>query len=121
MKAHQVRSLTADQLDDELIKLKKEQFNLRFQAASGQLENTARVRQIRRDIARIYTIARQAPPQEGAVKVKAPAEPKAKPAAAKPKAKAKAKAKAATEPKKIKTTRAKPKAAKAKAKAKAKG
>jgi large subunit ribosomal protein L29 len=119
MKAHQVRSLTADQLDDELIKLKKEQFNLRFQAASGQLENTARVRQIRRDIARIYTIARQAPPQEGAVKVKAPAEPKAKPAAAKPKAKAKAKA--ATEPKKIKTTRAKPKAAKAKAKAKAKG
>ena len=57
MKAHQVRSLTADQLDDELIKLKKEQFNLRFQAASGQLENTARVRQIRRDIARIKTIA----------------------------------------------------------------
>ncbi|MGH6885935.1 MAG: 50S ribosomal protein L29, partial [Geminicoccales bacterium] len=51
MKAHQVRSMTPDQLDDELIKLKKEQFNLRFQAASGQLENTARVRQIRRDVA----------------------------------------------------------------------
>jgi large subunit ribosomal protein L29 len=62
MKAHQVRSLTVDQLDDELIKLKKEQFNLRFQAASGQLENTARVRQIRRDISRIKTIARQKKP-----------------------------------------------------------
>ena len=78
MKAHQVRSLTIDQLDDELIKLKKEQFNLRFQAASGQLENTARVRQIRRDVARIKTIARQQPQPEGAVKIKAPAEPKAK-------------------------------------------
>ena len=71
MKAHQVRSMTADQLGDELIKLKKEQFNLRFQAASGQLENTARVRQIRRDIARIKTIARQQPQAEGAVKIKA--------------------------------------------------
>jgi len=113
MKAHQVRSLTIDQLDDELIKLKKEQFNLRFQAASGQLENTARVRQIRRDVARIKTIARQAPQPEGAVKIKAPAEPKAKPAA-------KTKAKAAAKPKttKKKTT---PKAAKARAKAKAKG
>jgi len=113
MKAHQVRSLTIDQLDDELIKLKKEQFNLRFQAASGQLENTARVRQIRRDVARIKTIARQAPQPEGAVKIKAPAEPKAKPAA-KTKAKAVAKPKTTTK----KTT---PKAAKARAKAKAKG
>ena len=118
MKAAQVRGFTPDQLGDELIKLKKEQFNLRFQAASGQLENTARVRQIRRDIARIKTIARQAPNAEGAVKIKAAPEPKAKPAAAKPKAKAKAKP--ATEPK-TKTTRPKPKAAKAKAKAKAKG
>jgi len=59
MKGSQVRDLTVDQLDDELVKLKKEQFNLRFQAASGQLENTARVRQIRRDIARIKTVARQ--------------------------------------------------------------
>jgi large subunit ribosomal protein L29 len=98
MKAHQVRSLTADQLDDELIKLKKEQFNLRFQAASGQLENTARVRQIRRDLARIFTIARQTPPAEGATKTKVPAEPKAKPVPAKAKAKVKAKAKAAAEP-----------------------
>ena len=55
MKASEVRDLTPDQLDDELIKLKKEQFNLRFQKATGQLENTARFRQIRRDIARIKT------------------------------------------------------------------
>ena len=59
MKAAQVRGMTLDQLNDELVKLKKEQFNLRFQAASGQLENTARVRKIRRDIARIQTITRQ--------------------------------------------------------------
>ncbi|MGD0531971.1 MAG: 50S ribosomal protein L29 [Methyloceanibacter sp.] len=59
MKAGQVRAMTQDQLNDELVKLKKEQFNLRFQAASGQLENTARVREIRRDIARIKTITRQ--------------------------------------------------------------
>ena len=58
MKA-QVRGMTLDQLNDALVKLKKEQFNLRFQAASGQLENTARVRKIRRDIARIQTITRQ--------------------------------------------------------------
>ena len=58
MKAAELRDKTPDQLDDELIKLKKEQFNLRFQAASGQLENTSRVRQVRRDIARIMTIAR---------------------------------------------------------------
>jgi len=59
MKAGEIRDMTLDQLDDQLAKLKKEQFNLRFQAASGQLENTARVRQVRRDIARIKTIARQ--------------------------------------------------------------
>ena len=59
MKAADVRAMTVDQLDDEVLKLKKEQFNLRFQAASGQLENTARVRQIRRDIARIKTIVAQ--------------------------------------------------------------
>ena len=51
--------MTPDQLDDELLKLKKEQFNLRFQRATGQLENTARVREVRRDIARIKTIAAQ--------------------------------------------------------------
>jgi large subunit ribosomal protein L29 len=59
MKAAQIRGMTLDQLSDELVKLKKEQFNLRFQAASGQLENTARVRVIKRDIARINTITRQ--------------------------------------------------------------
>jgi large subunit ribosomal protein L29 len=59
MKAGEVHDMTVDQLNDQLVKLKKEQFNLRFQAASGQLENTARVRQIRRDLARIRTVARQ--------------------------------------------------------------
>ena len=59
MKAGQVHEMTVDQLNDELVKLKKEQFNLRFQKATGQLENTARVRQIRRDIARIETIQRE--------------------------------------------------------------
>ena len=59
MKAGDMRNLTLDQLDDELVKLKKEQFNLRFQQASGLLENVARVRQVRRDIARIKTVARQ--------------------------------------------------------------
>jgi large subunit ribosomal protein L29 len=52
-----LRTMTLDQLDDELIKLKKEQFNLRFQRATGQLANTARVREVRRDIARIKTVA----------------------------------------------------------------
>ena len=78
MKAHEVRGLTHDQLGDELIKLKKEQFNLRFQAASGQLENTARVRQIKRDIARIQTISRQKPPAANEAKGTAKAKPKAK-------------------------------------------
>jgi large subunit ribosomal protein L29 len=59
MKAEELRHMTTDQLDDEVLKLKKEQFNLRFQRATGQLENTARVRQVRRDIARIKTIATQ--------------------------------------------------------------
>lgn len=59
MKAGEIRDMSLDQLDDQLTKLKREQFNLRFQAASGQLENTARVRQVRRDIARIRTIAHQ--------------------------------------------------------------
>ena len=59
MKADDVRAMTVDQLDDEVLKLKKEQFNLRFQKATGQIENTARVRQIRRDIARIKTSQQQ--------------------------------------------------------------
>lgn len=57
MKASDVRSKTPDELKDELVSLKKEQFNLRFQQATGQLENTVRMRQVRRDIARIQTIA----------------------------------------------------------------
>ena len=56
--AAEFSDLSLDQLDDQLAKLKKEQFNLRFQRASGQLENTARIRIIRRDIARIKTAAR---------------------------------------------------------------
>lgn len=56
MKPSEVRDMTPDQLADELLSLKKEQFNLRFQKATGQLENTSRVRQIRRDIARIKTM-----------------------------------------------------------------
>jgi large subunit ribosomal protein L29 len=55
--ASDLKMLTLDQLDDELLKLKKEQFNLRFQRATGQLENTSRVRVVRRDIARIKTVA----------------------------------------------------------------
>jgi large subunit ribosomal protein L29 len=56
MKAEDVRAKTIDELKDQLLQLKKEQFNLRFQKASGQLENTGRVREVRRDIARIKTI-----------------------------------------------------------------
>ncbi len=56
MKAEELRGQTRDQLTDQLVDLRKEQFNLRFQKASGQLENTARVRQVRRDIARIKTV-----------------------------------------------------------------
>jgi large subunit ribosomal protein L29 len=59
IKAEDIRAMTVDQMDDEVLKLKKEQFNLRFQRATGQLENTSRVREVRRDIARIKTIAQQ--------------------------------------------------------------
>ena len=67
MKATDLTGKTADELNESLLGLKKEQFNLRFQKASGQLENTARVRQVRRDIARIKTVLhakRQAEPKE---------------------------------------------------------
>jgi large subunit ribosomal protein L29 len=84
---------TPDQLTDELAKLKKEQFNLRFQRASGQLENTARIRVVRHDIARVLTVLRQkgasaSAIQPGAAAAK-PARAKAK--AAKPKAETKSK------------------------------
>ena len=57
MKASDLRMKTPDELSDELESLKKEQFNLRFQQATGQMENSARMRQVRRDIARIQTIS----------------------------------------------------------------
>ena len=59
MKASEARGMDVEKLDEEVLKLKKEQFNLRFQRATGQLENTSRVRQVRRDIARLKTIAQQ--------------------------------------------------------------
>jgi large subunit ribosomal protein L29 len=103
MKAADVRAMTIDQIDDEVLKLKKEQFNLRFQRATGQLENTARVRVIRRDIARLKTIGSQkragAPGPAPQAEATAPAEKKPKTTrtrsnvAAKPKAAAKPKMK----------------------------
>ena len=56
MKMAEIKDMTVYQLDDELLKLKKEQLNLRFQQASGQLENTARMREVRRTIARLKTV-----------------------------------------------------------------
>jgi large subunit ribosomal protein L29 len=59
MKASDLRDKTIDQLDDQLLELKKKQFNMRFLRASGQLENVAEIRQVRRDIARVKTVAQQ--------------------------------------------------------------
>lgn len=58
-KTSDIRDMTPDQLDDELVKLKREQFNLRFQKATGQLANTSRVRAVRRAVAKVKTVARQ--------------------------------------------------------------
>ncbi len=99
MKASDVRVMTVDQIDDEVLKLKREQFNLRFQRATGQLENTSRVREVRRDIARLKTIMRQK--RVGDLPATAPG------AAAKPKAKASTKR--APRAKAKPATRAKPK------------
>jgi len=101
MKVADVRAMTIDQLDDEVLKLKKEQFNLRFQRATGQLENTARVRIIRRDIARMKTIAAQkrAGAPEPAPKAEAAPAPAKKIRTAKPKAAAKPKSRAKTKSK----------------------
>jgi len=95
MKSADVRAMSLDQLDDEVLKLKKEQFNLRFQRATGQLENTSRVRVIRRDIARMKTIAAQKRVgAEPAVKAEAPkATRKKRTAQASTTAKSKARAK----------------------------
>ncbi len=66
LKTEDLRGRTVDELNDQLVALKKEQFNLRFQRASGQLENTARVRTVRRDIARIKTVLGQRQPAASA-------------------------------------------------------
>lgn len=59
MNAQELRDKTPDQLRDDLANLKKEAFNLRFQQATGQLENTARMRSVKRDVARVMTILNQ--------------------------------------------------------------
>ncbi len=59
MKVEDIRAMSADQMEDAILNLKKERFNLRFQRATGQLENTSRLREARRDIARIKTVAAQ--------------------------------------------------------------
>ena len=121
MGAEELRMKTEDQLKTDLAGLKKEAFNLRFQQANGQLENTARVRTVRRDIARIMTFLGQkaavtAPAAKPAVEAKPAPKAKAK-KAAKPKAEASEK-KAAKKPKTT-TPKAKKAAAKKTAKAKA--
>jgi large subunit ribosomal protein L29 len=100
-KVAEFRDRSQDQLSDELAKLKKEQFNLRFQRASGQLENTARFRVVRRDIARILTVLEQ----KGLAPLTAASKPAAKSAKAPAKKKAPAKA-AASKPAKKPAKRA---------------
>jgi large subunit ribosomal protein L29 len=87
MKIEDIRAMSLDQMDDEVLKLKKERFNLRFQKATGQLENTARVRLVRRDIALLKTVAAMKragaePAAAPKAKTKSPAKPKAKAKAA---------------------------------------
>ena len=122
MGAEELRMKTEDQLKGDLANLKKEAFNLRFQQANGQLENTARVRSVRRDIARIMTFLGQkaAATATSAPKPAAEAKPAAKAKvkkAAKPKAEASEK-KTAKKPK-TETPKAKKAAAKKTTKAKA--
>jgi large subunit ribosomal protein L29 len=108
MKTSDARAMTIDQIDDEVLKLKKEQFNLRFQRATGQLENTARVRVVRRDIARLKTIGaqkREGQEPQPAARRSAPSAPSE--AAAAPKAKAKSKL--AAKPKSKSTAKSKAK------------
>src|SRR5262245_33793977 len=118
MGAEELRMKTEDQLKTDLASLKKEAFNLRFQQANGQLENTARVRAVRRDIARIMTFLGQKAAVAGGA---APAKPaaEAKPAKAKVKKAAKPKAEAKAKKPKTETPKAKKAAAKKTAKAKA--
>lgn len=118
MGAEELRMKTEDQLKSDLANLKKEAFNLRFQQANGQLENTARVRTVRRDIARIMTFLGQ----KAAVAVGAAPKPaaEAKPAKAKAKKAAKPKAEAAEKKAAKKPKAESPKAKKAAAKKTAK-
>ncbi len=84
MKVDDIRAMSLDQMDEEVLKLKKERFNLRFQKATGQLENTSRVREVRRDIARLKTVAamKRAGAEPAETKTKSQAKPKAKAKAA---------------------------------------
>jgi len=118
MGAEELRMKTEDQLKGDLANLKKEAFNLRFQQANGQLENTARVRAVRRDIARIMTFLGQKAAVAGAGRPAKPAA-EAKPAKAKVKKAAKPKAEAKAKKPKSETPKAKKAAAKKTAKAKA--
>src|SRR5438045_949524 len=127
MKPADRRVMTIDQLDDETLKLTKERFNLRFQRATGQLENTARVRVVRRDIARLKTIAVQKRTGHEPVVVEkpkaAPAGPSKRSMKKSAEAKTAAKAKASSKPKAAaksgKRAKAKaPKSTKSKAKSK---
>jgi large subunit ribosomal protein L29 len=104
-KISDVRALSADQINDEVLKLKKEEFNLRFQRATGQLEKATRFREIRRTIARLLTVANERASGKEIV-ARAPKAPKAKPA------------KAAAAPKSEETKAEKPAKAKAEPKAK---
>lgn len=97
MKAEELRSKSEDELNEELLSLRKERFNFRFQKSSGQLENTARVREVRRDIARIKTVLQEV--KTGNVPTAAAKPAKAKPAKAEKPAKAK---KAAPKKKEVK-------------------
>jgi large subunit ribosomal protein L29 len=121
MGAEELRMKTEDQLKGDLANLKKEAFNLRFQQANGQLENTARVRSVRRDIARIMTFLGQKSAATAGSVPKPAAEAKPAPKAkAKKAAKPKAEASEKKAAKKPKTTTPKAKKAAAKKTAKAK-
>lgn len=98
MKAEELRSKSEDELNEELMSLRKERFNFRFQKSSGQLENTARVREVRRDIARIKTVLQEVKTGNVPTAAAKPAK-KAKPAKAE-KAEKPAKAKKAAPKKK---------------------
>jgi len=117
-KVAEFRDQSVDQLSDQLTRLKKEQFNLRFQRASGQLENTARFRVVRHDIARIMTVLGERGTKVGSVPqtevagqaAKASSKPRAKKAATEAKAEKKSAAKAdktADKPKKRASSRGK--------------